>query len=522
MYHRSEESLHLATSGDAALRPRADSLFDLSTAWTERLHQTGLRLRHWAEDVELVVDLGRGIGSLRWFRGAATCFALCATAWSLAPDLKPLEGLHPERLPEAQWQEARALAISPLAYGADTGRRMGATTLVEPLAETPDRPRIELSATLGRGDAFERSLRRAGVADADAARVAQLVGGAMPLSDLTSGTRMNLVLGRRATKRDPRPLDQLAFRARLDLALRVERAQPGAPLELKKTLIAVDDTPLRVTGPVGDSVYRAARAAGAPSRAIQAWLRAIGGSRSIGGSDRFDMVIEQRRAETGEVVLGELLYAGLERRGTNIRMFRWVKDGRVQWFDANGVGETKGMFQRPVANGRQTSSFGMRRHPLLGYSRFHKGIDFGAPSGTPIVAASDGVVSFAGWHGGHGKYVKLSHGSGYATAYAHMSRIAVSNGARVRQGQVIGYVGSTGLSTGPHLHYEIYRNGKAINPTGVSLKTQVRLVGAELDRFKSQLRRSLAVEPNAPARFARGGKEDVAAEADTSTAGRRG
>jgi murein DD-endopeptidase MepM/ murein hydrolase activator NlpD len=147
--------------------------------------------------------------------------------------------------------------------------------------------------------------------------------------------------------------------------------------------------------------------------------------------------------------------------------------------------------------GRMTSGFGMRRHPLLGYSRFHKGLDFGAPQGAPIVAATDGVVSFAGPHGGHGNYVMINHGGGMATAYAHMSRIAARPGQRVAQGQVIGYVGSTGLSTGPHLHYEVYKNGVAIDPRSISFITTAQLSGNSLRQFRAKLANLLSVRPGA-------------------------
>ncbi|MDB5716895.1 MAG: peptidase [Sphingomonas bacterium] len=444
-----------------------------------------------------VVDLGARIGSREWFRGAATCLTLCATAVSLAPGLGPILDLGPALLPESQWQEARALAISPLAYGADTGRRMGATDAVQPLTDTPERPSIELSATLGQGDGFARVLERAGVAHAQAREVADMVAGVVPLDGLSSGTRMEVVLGRRANRTVARPLDSLLFRARFDLQLAVERVD-GA-LRLRRLPIAVDDTPLRVQGRVGDSLFRSARAAGAPASAVQAYIKAVGGRMSLGsvGSDaRFDLVLAHRRAQTGEVEVGELLYAGLEQGRRQTRMLRWTVGGKPQWFEASGVGERRGVMRMPVV-GRQTSSFGMRRHPLLGYSRMHAGLDFGAPQGAPIVAATDGVVSFAGRHGGHGNYVKLAHSGGIATGYAHMSRIAVHVGARVSQGQVIGYVGSTGLSTGPHLHYEVYRNNIAINPRSISFITTSQLAGADLARFRATLARLTSVRPGA-------------------------
>ena len=149
------------------------------------------------------------------------------------------------------------------------------------------------------------------------------------------------------------------------------------------------------------------------------------------------------------------------------------------------------------SNGRQTSGFGMRRHPILGYKRMHSGIDFGGGYGAPIYAVSDGTVTIAGRHGGFGNFVKLNHGGGIGTGYGHMSRIAVSPGQRVRAGQVIGYIGSTGLSTGPHLHYELYRNGVAVNPASASFVTRARLEGKALADFRARIRQLTAVAPGA-------------------------
>src|SRR3546814_17928723 len=129
----------------------------------------------------------------------------------------------------------------------------------------------------------------------------------------------------------------------------------------------------------------------------------------------------------------------------------------------------------------------MRLHPLLGYARMHKGVDFGAPHGAPILAAAAGRIEFAGSNRGYGKYVKISHGNGLATAYAHMSRFKVSAGQRVQQGQVIGYVGSTGMSTGPHLHYELYRNGRPADPPSVKFTSRTHLAGRALNAVKANL-----------------------------------
>ena len=160
-------------------------------------------------------------------------------------------------------------------------------------------------------------------------------------------------------------------------------------------------------------------------------------------------------------------------------------------------------------NGHVTSGYGQRFHPILGYARMHAGVDFGAAWGSPIIATAAGVVSFAGYHGGHGNYVRLEHGGGLGTGYGHMSRIAVTPGERVRAGEIIGYVGSTGLSTGPHLHYEMYRNGQTVNPLGTQFSTVTRVVDTrDLDAFRAKLAQMRALRvgamlASAPQRYPR-------------------
>ncbi|AUW57214.1 hypothetical protein C1T17_03020 [Sphingobium sp. SCG-1] len=446
-----------------------------------------MRLKDWAEDVELVPDLGQRVGSLTWFRGLATCTALCASAIYLSPGFAPIPGASDPVMDARQFDEVRSQTITPLALGADSGRHMGATDAVSPLRETPERPQIELTTQIGNGDSFARALSRAGVSSADAGRVIGLTG--LDMGDaLKPGTRLDITLGRRTSRTMPRPLESLSFRARLDLAIDVTRVN-GA-LQAQRIPIHVDDTPLRIQGTVGESVYRSARAAGAPPKAIQSFLRTISQQISIGAlssGDRYDMIVAHRRAETGDVEVGDLLYAGLKRAGgKNIDMLKWTTGGRTEWFEASGVGERRGVLSQPVS-GRITSGYGMRRHPILRFTRMHAGIDFAAPYGSPVYAATDGIVEYAGRHGGHGNYVKLRHGGGIATGYAHMSRIAATPGQQVRRGQVIGYVGSSGLSTGPHLHYELYRNGQTVNPSSVSFTTTAQLAGRDLAAFRARL-----------------------------------
>ncbi|MEG3181450.1 M23 family metallopeptidase [Sphingomonas sp. LT1P40] len=451
------------------------------------------RFRELYPDFEAIPDLGSRIGSGEWFRGAATCAVLCAGVVLLSPGFeRPIYGSVPGALKGSDADVARAQAIAPLTMGAKTGTKLGATNLVANLTDTPERPILQHTVTLS-GGSLQAALVRSGVGKSDAAYAADLIAAAVPLNDLKSGTQIDLTLGRRVDKSQPRPLEKMAFRARFDLSLELVRA--GNALALNEIPIAIDHTPLRIRGRVGDSLYRSARAAGAPAKAVEAYIRSVATRMPIGnvGSDsQFDIIVEQAKAATGEVQLGTLLYAGLNGGSRKLQLVRWEEDGRVSWYDGSGSGERKGQMAMP-ASGRISSGFGLRRHPVLRFTRMHKGLDIAAGYGAPIRAANDGNVAFAGRNGGYGNFVRLNHSGGMGTGYGHMSRIAVSNGQRVARGQVIGYVGSTGISTGPHLHYELYRNGVAINPRSVSFSVVQQLGGSDLREFKAKLSRLLAV-----------------------------
>jgi murein DD-endopeptidase MepM/ murein hydrolase activator NlpD len=375
---------------------------------------------------------------------------------------------------------------------------MAAGDLVIPLGASPERPTLDLTATLGQGDGFARVLERAGVGGSEARRVASLVANEVPLSAIPPGTLMQITLGRRTNRNMARPLDALKFRARLDLSLSFSRIGNG--LILDRLPIAVDRMPLRIQGLVGESLYRSARAAGAPAKSVEAYIKAIASKLSlandIDASSRFDIVVEQARAETGEIEYGKLLYAGLERSGRKTQLLQWTIGNRTEWFEASGVGQRRGGMAQPIENGRITSGFGMRFHPILGYSRFHQGIDFGAVRGTPIRAVTDGIVAFAGRNGGYGNHIRLKHNGGLASSYSHMSNFAVGAGARVLQGQVIGYVGSTGMSTGPHLHFEVYRGGRPVSPRSVSFESASLLSGRELEAFRGRIAAMEAIPLN--------------------------
>jgi murein DD-endopeptidase MepM/ murein hydrolase activator NlpD len=444
----------------------------------------------WAERVDLAPDLGRDIGTRTWWRGLFTCLILCALTISLSPGFRAIPGPVPGSVGERHYDQYRAQMVNALALGADSGAHMGPTDAVAPLAETPERPHIELDAAIGSGASFASTLSRAGVSDVDAQDALVLISQATSPSSIAAGTRVRMVLGRRANRNVPRPLDKLAVRAKLELELELNRVN-GA-LQMTRIPIAVDDTPLRIRGTVGGGLYRAARSAGAEPSTIQAYLKVLATrldiGTGVGADDQFDMIVTHRRAATGETETGALLYAGLNRgRGKDIDMLKWPVDGHDQWFEASGVGESRGSLASPVSGGRISSTYGARMHPILGYLRMHAGIDIAAPFGTPIRAVAEGTVTYSGWHGGHGNYVKVNHAGGLATGYGHMSKIAARVGQKITRGQVIGYVGSTGLSTGPHLHYELFKNGTSINPNSIKFTQVAQLSGKALAAFKARL-----------------------------------
>jgi murein DD-endopeptidase MepM/ murein hydrolase activator NlpD len=397
-------------------------------------------------------------------------------------------GGSPARLSAAQERERQALAIQPLAYGATAGRRAAPTDAVVPVASVPERPTLRLLATVGQSDSLTAALERAGIAAAEARLVSGMVASVADPAAVRPGTTLDLTLGARQHPAAPRPLDALAFRPRFDLKLDIRRV--GGRLTLSSLPISVEERPLRLQGRIGASLYQSLRAAGLPARAVADYIRAIASQLdigSVGAGDQFDIVVEHRRDGTGQAETGALLYAGLSQSdGSSLKLMPWGGSGREQWFEATGVGKASGALQRPVP-GSVSSDFGVRRHPILGYTRMHRGIDFRAGYGTPILAATDGRVTRAAWAGGYGMQVRIAHAGGLSTSYSHMSRMIAQEGEWVRQGQLIGYVGSTGLSTGPHLHYELHVNGTPVDPASIRFTDRAQLSGEALRAFRARL-----------------------------------
>lgn len=246
-------------------------------------------------------------------------------------------------------------------------------------------------------------------------------------------------------------------------------------------------------GTIQTSLYDAAIAADVPltllSEMVRAYSYDVDFQRELHPGDRFEILFEAYVDENGNRLrYGDMLYGLLTTAGTEQRLYRFTPRGGVpEFFNDKGHSVRKALLRTPIDGARLTSGYGNRFHPILGYTVKHRGVDFGAPTGTPIMAAGDGTVAELGWKGGYGQYVRIRHTAEFATAYAHLSSYArgVKSGARVRQGQVIGYVGSTGMATGPHLHYEVHRNGGQVNPTGVKFPSGQKLTDRELREFEA-------------------------------------
>ena len=247
----------------------------------------------------------------------------------------------------------------------------------------------------------------------------------------------------------------------------------------------------RVAGSIQSSLFEAGQSDGVPievmSEIIHAFSYDVDFQRDIQPGDSYEILYDRYEDADGNLAkTGNILYASLVLSGKKLALYRFTtSDGRTEWFNPKGDSVRKALLRTPIDGAKITSGFGMRMHPILGYSLMHKGVDFGAPIGTPIYAAGDGTIQIIGPASGYGNYIRIKHTATYGTAYGHISRFAAGLrvGSRVRQGQVIAYVGMTGRATGPHLHFEVIKDGKQINPTSIKLPSGEKLQGKELKSF---------------------------------------
>ncbi|MEO1136079.1 MAG: M23 family metallopeptidase [Pseudomonadota bacterium] len=379
-------------------------------------------------------------------------------------------------------------------------------------------PAIELAADIRRdpqdiririmrGENFVDALKRAGVSAPDANEAAYAFGKHQNLRRLLPGQEMALTLGwpnqtlfqHVADDRgDDARLLSLEFRADPENRILLRRMPDGEMIGEKKA-IPLTTRIMSIAGQINGSLYLSAKQVGAPDEVIanlaDAFAYDVDFQREIFGGDEFEAIFEVRYDDRGKLIsAGDILYARLKWRGRAREKgyYRFEEvPGRGDFYDATGQSAKRLLMKTPIDGARLSSGFGTRRHPILGYRRAHKGVDFAAPRGTPIKAAGDGVVLRANRYGSFGNYIKIRHANGYETAYAHLNGFArgIRKGKRVRQGDIIGFVGTTGRSTGPHLHYEVHLNGRAVNPQRLKIATGKQLKGDVLERFKSERER---------------------------------
>lgn len=251
-----------------------------------------------------------------------------------------------------------------------------------------------------------------------------------------------------------------------------------------------------ISGNIDNSLYIAGIEAGMTEQIFNQFIQIMGFSvdfqRQIRQGDAFKILVERRRDLVTDQVLkgGKVQFLSLTLSDEHIAFYRHESaDGKVGYYDSTGASAYRTLMRTPVNGARLSSGYGNRLHPILGYTKAHRGVDFAAPTGTPIMAAGDGVVEYVGWNGSYGRYVRIRHNGIYKTAYAHLSRFAkkVRVGARINQGEIIGAVGSSGRSTGPHLHYEILVNDRQVNPLTVDLPTSDSLNETEMQRFTKNI-----------------------------------
>jgi murein DD-endopeptidase MepM/ murein hydrolase activator NlpD len=351
---------------------------------------------------------------------------------------------------------------------------------------------ISMIIKVAPGETLEAAVRRTGVGKDEAKQAVAMLAGAFDTVNIKAGLAFQANIAKPFGQEGSAKLVGLSMRIGPATAVTLSRALDGA-LQLHKLEEKIVDQTMVASGALQGSFYASAQKAGiSPEMTAQVaklFQHKLDFSRDIQAGDRFSMVFDRKVTASGHTVSnGDLLFAEIEAKGGAAKLYRFKGPGmtEAQYFDEFGKSIRSLLLRTPLDTIRITSSFGMREHPILGYTRMHAGIDFAAPTGTPVYAAGDGVVEKAGWAGGYGRWLQIKHSGGYETGYGHLSRWAVKQGQHVHQGQVVAYVGSTGLSTGPHLHFEEIVNGQKVNPSKLKAPPSVALAGKELVAFKAE------------------------------------
>jgi murein DD-endopeptidase MepM/ murein hydrolase activator NlpD len=407
--------------------------------------------------ISAVVGLGVAVTVAAWAAGLTPGFGLTAE----------------ERAARARAIDAAELQIEHAAFTSGMGLREGR------------------SFQVARGETLGLLLQRAGASGKEASEAVEGVTQIYNPRSLRPGQEVVVYVQNTGVEER---INGFSFRSSPGAAITVARTHQNE-FRAREVVMPVTFEIAHIATAIESSLYESAIAGGATDREVSEladiFAYDIDFQRDIFPGDPFEMVFERFHDDEGRTVrTGDLLFVSLDARGKQKAYYRFKAGGdkNPDWYGPDGKSARKFLMKTPINGARLSSGFGMRRHPILGYSKLHKGTDFAAPSGTPIMAAGDGTLAKVGVMGGYGNYVRIKHSDGYETAYAHMSRFArgIRSGGRVSQGQIIGYVGSTGRSTGPHLHYEVIYRGQQMNPMSLRVPTGRNLSGKDLEAFKAR------------------------------------
>ncbi len=420
-----------------------------------------------------------------WFLlGTACGFAFASGIFLAIPIIAGPAATVAEFAPAAAQHSAAPVAAQPV---------LAAAPVIPPPPAAPVYP-ASLSLRLGSGDTLLAMLTDTGISYEEAEAAVKAIRQIYDPRKLDAGLEVALKLDASDENPASPKLRSLTMPVSKTAKLELQRERDGS-FKAQKIEAPLVKKLVRTSGRINSSFYQTGTAIGVPvdtlTDLIHVYSYDVDFQRDIQRGSFMEVLMERMETADGTTAgYGNAVYASIDLGKRKLSVYRHTdKSGNVDYYNEKGESLRKALLRTPINGARITSRFGMRTHPILGYSKMHRGVDFGANSGTPIYAAGDGVVDYAGWKGGYGNYVKIEHGGKYATAYGHASRLAkgIKPGVRVKQGQVVAYVGSTGQSTGPHLHYEVMVGDKQVNPAGVKFKTGNSLTGKELTAFKARV-----------------------------------
>jgi murein DD-endopeptidase MepM/ murein hydrolase activator NlpD len=358
-------------------------------------------------------------------------------------------------------------------------------------------PYEEVNYLIQNNDTIEKILKNFNIKDSDIKNISTKLK-EKKLSNIYSGRKLSLIY--KKLEDNSNTVVNLTYPVNNIINIEIKKVKNN--FLVKENILQLYKKEVVVRNVIKNNLYSSAVDVGVEPNIIVEFARIYGFEvdfqRDIRKGDWFEILYEKFEDDNNKVRdTGKIIYASMFVNGEEINLYNFKYGNDEEYYNIKGKSITKSLMKTPINGARLSSSYGMRKHPILDYNKMHKGTDFAAPSGTPIMASGSGTVTRARWCGGGGNCVKIKHNSTYETIYAHMKAFAkgIKEGRKVRQGQVIGYVGSTGMSTGPHLHYEVVVNGKKVNSQRLKLPSGKVLKGAarekfELERIKIDLRLS--------------------------------